>query len=253
MAARGEKPAASLTLLTTLLDFEDPGVLQIMIDEAHVKLREATLGGGGLLRGSELAQTFSSLRPNDLIWNYVARNYLQGKKPPAFDLLYWNADSTNLPGPAFAWYLRHMYLQNELREPGQLTCAGEKIDLTRLDMPVFVYGSREDHIVPWQAAYASRRLLGGETEFVLGASGHIAGVINAPAKNKRNYWVSESQSESADQWFEEAIEIPGSWWPHWAKWLESKKGPEIAAPKKPGGNGYKVIEPAPGRYVREKA
>ncbi|MGH1361689.1 MAG: PHA/PHB synthase family protein [Burkholderiaceae bacterium] len=253
LAARGEKPVQSLTLLTTLLDFEEPGILNVMIDEAHVQLREATLGEGGLLKGSELAQTFSSLRPNDLIWNYVARNYLQGKKPPAFDLLYWNADSTNLPGPAFAWYLRHLYLQNELREPGKLICAGEPIDLSRLDMPVFIYGSREDHIVPWQAAYASRRLLGGETEFVLGASGHIAGVINAPAKNKRNYWVSPSKSASADDWFDEAIEIPGSWWPHWANWLEPRKGGDIPAPKAPGGHGYAVIEPAPGRYVRAKA
>jgi polyhydroxyalkanoate synthase len=253
MAARGEKPVASLTLLTTLLDFEDPGVLNLFVDEAHVSWRESTLGHGGLMPGAELAQTFSALRPNDLIWNYVSRNYLQGEKPPAFDLLYWNSDSTNLPGPMFAWYLRHMYLQNDLVKPNQLTCLGQKVDLARIDVPVFIYGSRDDHIVPWHAAYGSRSVLGGPTEFVLGASGHIAGVINHPAKNKRNYWVNDSETPEADEWLASASRIEGSWWPHWADWLASFSGRKIKAPSQPGGASHHSIEPAPGRYVRQPA
>lgn len=253
LAARGEEPAASLTLLTTLLDFENPGVLNLFVDEAHVSWRESTIGSGGIMAGSELAQTFSSLRPNDLIWNYVTRNYLQGEKPPAFDLLYWNSDSTNLPGPMFAWYLRHMYLQNDLVKPGTLVCLGEKIDLGRIRIPVFVYGSREDHIVPWDAAYASRAVLGGPTEFVLGASGHIAGVINHPDRKKRHYWTNSLDTPLAEDWLAGAEQHPGSWWPHWAEWLESFSGEIITASDTAGSTQYPPIEPAPGRYVKEPA
>ena len=193
LAARGEHPAASLTLLTTLLDFSHTGILDIFVDEASVKMREMSIGaespkGPGLLKGSELAQTFSALRPNDLIWNYVVGNYLKGEAPPAFDLLYWNGDSTNMSGPMYCWYLRHTYLQNELKLPGRLTVCGERLDLSQIACPVYVYGSREDHIVPWEAAYASTQILKGgakkELRFVLGASGHIAGVIN-PASKKQ--------------------------------------------------------------------
>jgi len=253
LAARSERPVKSLTLLTTLLDFEDPGILNLFIDETQVALREANLGQGGILPGSELAQTFSALRPNDLVWNYVSRNYLQGKKPPAFDLLFWNADSTNLPGPTYAWYLRHMYLQNELCVPDKLTCLGEQIDLGRLDMPIFLYGSKEDHIVPWEGAYASRQALGANTHFVLGASGHIAGVINPPAKNKRHYWTSDSESPDAGEWFEQAEQCTGSWWTHWGQWLKPKLGKMVSAPKAMGSAEHLPIEPAPGRYVRERA
>ena len=176
-----------MTLLTTLLDFTDTGILDIFIDEAAVQLREITIGdkapaGPQLLKGQELANTFNLLRPNDLVWNYVVGNYLKGEKPPAFDLLYWNSDSTNLPGPMYAWYLRHLYLQNELCVPGKLQICGEKIDLASIKAPVYLYGSREDHIVPWESAYRSVGLLKGDKRFVLGASGHIAGVINPPAK-----------------------------------------------------------------------
>src|SRR6185436_17918331 len=184
-----------LTLLTALLDFEDSGVLDIFIDEGHVRMREQTLGAGGLMPGRELANTFSSLRANDLVWNYVVKNYLEGKAPPAFDLLYWNADSTNLPGPMFCWYLRNLYLQDNLKVPGKVTVAGEPVDLRAISAPAFIYGSREDHIVPWTAAYASTRLLNPkkpkQNRFVLGASGHIAGVINPPAKKKRSYWTND--------------------------------------------------------------
>ncbi len=252
LAARGERPAASVTLLTTLLDFEDPGVLNIFVDEAHVALREATIGSGGIMAGADLAQTFSSLRPNDLIWNYVVKNYLQGQAPPAFDLLYWNADSTNLPGPMFAWYLRHMYLQNDLCVPGRLTCMGESIDLSAINAPTYIYGSRDDHIVPWKAAYASTRLLTGDLRFVLGASGHIAGVINPPAKNRRNYWTNNAIVPEADDWFDGATELPGSWWTDWAQWLDQFRAGTLEA-RDPGNAGYPVIEAAPGSYVREKA
>jgi polyhydroxyalkanoate synthase len=173
-AARGEHPAASMTLLTAMLDFSDTGVLDVFVDEAHVQMREQTIGGKnggtpGLMRGIEFANTFSFLRPNDLVWNYVVDNYLKGRTPVPFDLLYWNSDSTNLPGPMYVWYLRNTYLENRLREPGALTTCGEPVDLSRIDVPTFIYGSREDHIVPWQTAYASVPLLAGPLKFVLGA------------------------------------------------------------------------------------
>ncbi|MGH1358422.1 MAG: class I poly(R)-hydroxyalkanoic acid synthase [Burkholderiaceae bacterium] len=252
LAARGERPACSVTLLTTLLDFEEPGILDIFIDEAAVAMREATLGQGGILPGAELAQTFSALRPNDLIWNYVVKNYLHGKAPPAFDLLYWNGDSTNLPGPMFVYYLRHMYLQNDLCVPGRLKCLGESVDLASINLPTYIYGSKDDHIVPWKSAFASTNLLTGDLRFVLGASGHIAGVINPPAKNKRNYWVNDSIGPEADDWFESATEVAGSWWPDWCQWLETFRDGSVSA-RVEGGSGYRVIEPAPGSYVKEKA
>ena len=159
LAARGEKPAASLTLLTTLLDFSDTGILDIFIDEAMVQFREMQMGQGGLLPGKDLAATFSFLRPNDLVWNYVVGNYLKGETPPPFDLLYWNSDSTNLPGPFYAWYLRNTYLEDKLKVPNALTVCGEKVDLRSIDVPTYIYGSREDHIVPIGAAYASTQVL----------------------------------------------------------------------------------------------
>jgi len=258
LAARGQQPANSVTLLTTLLDFSDTGILDLFIDEAGVKLREMTLGdkaptGPALLKGQELATTFSFLRPNDLVWNYVVGNYLKGESPPAFDLLYWNGDATNLPGPMYCWYLRHTYLQDELKQPGKLTVCGEKLDLTSIKAPVFIYASREDHIVPWKAAYASTRIMSGKKRFVLGASGHIAGVINPPAKKKRNYWTNNTLSGDADAWLAGATEVPGSWWPDWSAWLKPLAGALVAAPKAPGSARYKPIEPAPGRYVRAKA
>ncbi len=258
LAARGKQPANSVTLLTTLLDFSDTGILDVFIDEAGVQLREMTLGdkapgGPTLLKGQELATTFSMLRPNDLVWNYLVANYLKGEAPPPFDLLYWNGDATNLPGPMYCWYLRHTYLQDELKQPGKLTVCGEKLDLSKIDAPVFLYASREDHIVPWKAAYASTRVLSGKKRFVLGASGHIAGVINPPAKKKRNYWTNDELSADADAWFAQAQQVPGSWWTDWSAWLAPLGGEQVAAPKVPGSAKYKPIEPAPGRYVLQKA
>ncbi|MCF8178744.1 MAG: class I poly(R)-hydroxyalkanoic acid synthase [Sulfuritalea sp.] len=250
---RGENPVASLTLLTTLLDFSDTGEIGYFVDEAAVQSREAGIGKGGLLKGSELATVFSALRANDLIWQYVVGNYLKGNKPPAFDLLYWNSDATNLPGPFLAWYLRNLYLENKLRVPGKLAMCGVKADLGRVDMPAFLYASREDHIVPWKTSFLTRSLLGGETTFVLGASGHIAGVINPAAKNKRNYWLNDKQTANADDWFDSATEVKGSWWPVWAKWLKDHGGKDVAARARLGNKDYPAGEPAPGRYVKEKA
>ncbi len=256
LAARGEKPVHSATFLTTFLDFSHTGVLDVFIDEGMVRYREQQLGQGGLMAGRDLSSTFSFLRPNDLVWNYVVGNYLKGETPPPFDLLYWNSDSTNLPGPFYAWYLRNTYLENNLVKPGRLTVCGEKVDLRKVDMPVYIYGSREDHIVPIAGAYASTQVLPGKKRFVMGASGHIAGVINPPEKKKRSHWIRKDGKlpASFDAWLEGADEHAGSWWPDWAAWLKAQAGKQIAAPKKYGkGSKYKVIEAAPGRYVKQKA
>jgi polyhydroxyalkanoate synthase len=260
LAARGEQPAASLTLLTTFLDFSDTGILDIFIDESSVRMRETTLGaesagGGALLKGQELATTFSFLRPNELVWNYVVANYLKGESPPPFDLLYWNSDGTNLPGPMYCWYLRNTYLENRLMQPGSVTVCGEKIDLGKIAAPAYVYASREDHIVPWKGAYRNTHVLKGKRRFVLGASGHIAGVINPPLKKKRSHWIGKGAAlpDSAEAWFEKADELPGSWWTDWSNWLRPFGGKQVAAPKAPGNRRHKAIEPAPGRYVKERA
>lgn len=258
LAARGEQAAHSLTLLTSFLDFSDTGVLDIFVDEAAVQLREMTIGersptGPGLLKGQELAATFSFLRPNDLVWNYVVGNYLKGETPPPFDLLYWNSDSTNLPGPMYCWYLRNTYLENNLAVPGKVTVCGEPVDFGRIQAPAFIYASREDHIVPWQGAYASTRLLKGKKQFVLGASGHIAGVINPPAKNKRSHWTNARLPADPQAWLAGATEHPGSWWTAWARWLADHAGRQLAAPRTPGNRRHQPIEPAPGRYVKAKA
>ncbi|HTS23984.1 MAG TPA: class I poly(R)-hydroxyalkanoic acid synthase [Casimicrobiaceae bacterium] len=250
--AHDEDKVASMTLLTTMLDFSDTGEIGTLVTPESVAAREASIGGGGLMKGKELAFTFSSLRSNDLIWQYVVNSYLKGKAPPAFDMLYWNADSTNLPGPMFCWYVRNTYLENKLCVPGGTVQCGQPVDLSLIDVPVFLYASREDHIVPWQTAFASSALLAGDTTFLLGASGHIAGVINPPSKNKRNFWVNDRDAPDADQWLEAAESRPGSWWPTWTDWLGEEAGDEVPAPRSPGNRRHKPIEPAPGRYVKEK-
>jgi polyhydroxyalkanoate synthase subunit PhaC len=258
---RGQSPAASLTLLTTLLDFSDTGQLGMFVDEQFVQFREQTIGRGGLMPAKDLSATFSFLRPNDLVWNYVVNKYLKGEAPPAFDLLYWNADSTNLPGPMYCWYLRNTYLTNDISIPNKVQTAGEFVDFGSLDLPSFVYGSKEDHIVPWTAALRSSQLLGGETTFVLGASGHIAGVINPPAKKKRSHWThprriaskASGKALSSQEWLDQAQEHAGSWWPVWTDWLAKHKNGERTAPKALGSRAFPVLESAPGRYVRERA
>ncbi|MGE5945657.1 MAG: class I poly(R)-hydroxyalkanoic acid synthase [Betaproteobacteria bacterium] len=252
LKARGEDVAASLTLLTTLLDFSDTGEIGLFIDEAGLMARESTIGKGGLLPARDLQTTFSFLRANDLVWNYVTGNYLKGQKPQAFDLLYWNSDSTNLPGPFACWYMRNLYHDNSLRQPGKLSMCGERVDLGSLEMPVYLLATREDHIVPWQSAYQSTRLLSGKVRFVLGASGHIAGVINPASKNKRSYWLNDDVRSDAETWFNGATEQPGSWWSDWAAWLKPLAG-TLRAPRKLGTDRYQPIEPAPGRYVKERA
>jgi polyhydroxyalkanoate synthase len=252
-AARGDRPAASMTLLTTMLDFSDTGDLGLLVTEASIAAHEAAIGRGGLLHGRELSQVFAALRANDLVWPYVVNGYLKGKAPPAFDLLYWNSDATNMPGPMLCWYLRNAYLENRLREPGGTTQCGVSVDFRKVDVPAFLYASREDHIVPWTTAYLSSQVLGGPVRFVLGASGHIAGVINSSAKRKRNYWVGGDLPEDAAQWLERAESVDGSWWPLWVDWLDVHASDMRAAPQHAGNAKYRVIEPAPGRYVKTKA
>jgi len=251
LRGKGEDPAESMTLMTTLLDFSDAGEIGCLVDEAAVAAREAAIGRKGIFSGRELAQVFSSLRANDLIWQYVVGNYLKGKTPEAFDLLYWNSDSTNLAGPFLAWYLRNMYLENNLRVPGKLEMLGVKVDLGKVDLPSYLLATREDHIVPWTSAYLVRELLGGESTFVLGASGHIAGAINPASKNRRSYWTSDSTASVPEEWLESASEHTGSWWLHWVEWLRQRSGDMVSARNKPGNAKYKVIEAAPGRYVKE--
>lgn len=257
LAARDEHPAASLTLFTTLLDFTNTGILDVFIDEGMVEMRENTIGGKcgkyGMMSGLDLGNTFSFLRPNDLVWNYVVENYLKGNSPPPFDLLYWNGDSTNLPGAMYCWYLRHTYLQNDLVKPGKVKICGEKIDLGKIKCPAYLYASQEDHIVPWQSAYESTHILKGKNRFVLGASGHIAGVINPPAKNKRYYFENNKLAPTAAEWLEGAKQIPGSWWPDYTKWLEQFGGEKKSASVTFGNAKYKKMEAAPGVYVKEKA
>ena len=257
LAARKVDVISSVTLLTSFIDFSDTGILDVFIDESMVELRENTIGGKnnnfGLLSGVELANTFSFLRPNDLVWNYVVSNYLLGKNPPSFDLLFWNGDSTNLPGPMYAYYLRHMYLNNDLKKPNCLKMCDTPIDVSLISCPSYIYASREDHIVPWKSAYTSTQILHGSKRFVLGASGHIAGVINPPQKKKRNYWVSDKLPKNAQDWYNGAKSIEGSWWPDFSNWLSTQSGKKIKAKSILGSNKYKVIEPAPGTYVKEKA
>ncbi len=255
LAAKGERPVESVTYLTTMHDFADPGQVGLFVDEPSVAAREATIGADGILPGSDLAFVFSALRSNDLIWPYVVNNYLLGGSPAAFDLLYWNSDSTNLPGPMYCYYLRNTYLENRLCVPGALQNCGVRVDLGTVDRPAFILATREDHIVPWRAAYRSVHLLGGDKKFVLGASGHVAGVINPAAKNRRSYWMGAGGAHAQDPeaWLAQATEHRGSWWTQWAAWLAAFKGGAREAPQRTGDARYPAIEPAPGRYVKERA
>lgn len=252
--AKGQNPVASLTLLTTFLDFSETGILDVFVDEFHALTREKQIGDGGLMPASELATTFSFLRPSELVWNYVDSNYLRGKTPRPFDILAWNSDGTNLPGPFFTWYFRNTYLENNLKT-GNLEVCGTKVDLTKLNMPVYLYASRDDHIVPWKSAYDSNKILAGDVRFVLGESGHVAGVINPPKRGKRGYWYYDNEElpESADQWLDDATHTKGSWWSDWTEWLLENSGGDKSARQTLGSKKYPIIEPAPGRYVKVKA
>jgi polyhydroxyalkanoate synthase subunit PhaC len=252
LATRHTPHVASATLLTTMLDFADPGDIGVYISRDSLAARERALLAGARIRGSELASAFASLRPNELVWNYVVGNYLKGQTPPAFDLLYWNSDSANLPGPMYFSYVRDMYLDNRLREPGALTMSGQAIDLSRISMPTYVLATHDDHIVPWRSAYKTIGLLGGDLTFVLGASGHIAGIVNPPQKHRRNFWTNELLTDDADDWFSRAAVHPGSWWPHWSAWLSEHGGARRPAPVSAGSDKHRVLAPAPGSYVSEQ-
>ena len=253
LSQKGEDVVSSLTLLATMLDFTEVGQIGLFIDEPSVAAREAAIGQRGILPGSELAFVFSSLRANDLVWSYVVNNYLLGEQPAAFDLLYWNSDSTNLPGPMYCYYLRNTYLENNLAKAGALLNCGVPVDLSRVELPAFVLATREDHIVPWRSAYRSLRLLGGSDKtFALGASGHIAGVVNPASKKRRSYWTGSPYPAEPEEWLSHAKEEKGSWWPLWSGWLERHAGGKRKAPAKPGNAKYKALEPAPGRYVRQR-
>ncbi len=253
LAARGENKLATITLLTTMIDFADTGEIGLLIDQNSVALREATIGRGGILPGKELAFIFGTLRATDLIWRYVVDSYLKGATPEAFNLLYWDSDSVSLPGPMYCWYARNAYVENKIKEPGATTQCGERIDLSKVNVPMFLLASREDHIVPWQSAYRSKDLMGREPRFVLAASGHVAGVINPPARNRRSHWVNDNLNYDAKNWLEKAEEKPGSWWPDWDGWMKGHSSGSVQAPTELGNDTFGVIEPAPGRYVRQKS
>jgi polyhydroxyalkanoate synthase subunit PhaC len=253
LAANRNDKLASITLLTTMLDFSDSGDIGLLLDEASIAVREATIGQGGILPGKELAFTFGTLRANDLIWRYVVDSYLKGATPEAFDLLYWDSDSVSLPGPMYCWYTRNTYLENKIKDRGKTTQCGVPIDLSSVTAPLYILASRDDHIVPWKSAFRSKDLIGTSPRFVLAASGHVAGVINPPAKNRRSYWLNDDLDCDATDWLAGAKERPGSWWPNWDNWLKRHSSGTVRAPKEAGNANYPLSEAAPGRYVRMKA
>ena len=239
-----------------MLDFESTRAQLSACSSMRPSLADARSRPFGSRRHPARTRTWPAcsspcLRANDLIWPYVVNNYLKGNTPPPFDLLYWNSDSTNLPGAMYSWYVRNTYLENNLRVPEKLTMCGVPLDLGRIDMPAYVMAAREDHIVPWRTAYATTGLLSGPTQFVLAASGHIAGVINPPARKKRNYWINAAAGAEPDAWMAGAASHAGSWWPHWSAWLAEHAGARIPAPLVPGSPKYPAGEPAPGRYVKD--
>lgn len=249
MAARKDNRVASATFLTTLTDFSDPGDLCVFIDEQQVKRLEDKVTSAGVLNGRELATSFNMLRSNDLIWSYVVNNYLKGQTPPPFDILYWNSDSTNLPASMYTFYINKMYLENKLVEPNALTICGEPVDLGKIRIPCYFLSTIEDHIAPWKGTFKGAANFKGNVEFVLGASGHVAGVINPVSKNRRHYWTGGELGKDADHWFDTSTQQEGSWWAHWGEWLKRRAGKKMDAPVDFGNATYKMIEPAPGRYV----
>jgi polyhydroxyalkanoate synthase len=249
LAAKKERRIESATFFVTMIDFSEPGELEVFIDEEQLAALERRMKERGYLEGSEMATTFNMLRANDLIWSFVVNNYLLGRDPLPFDLLYWNSDSTRMPAAMHSFYLRKMYLENRLREPGGITLLGVPIDVTRVEVPAYFVSTIEDHIAPWKATYAGARLLRGPVRFVLGGSGHIAGIINPPAANKYCYWTNDELPDSPDQWLENTTRHPGSWWTDWAQWVSRFGGAKVPA-RTPGAGRLKTIEDAPGSYVR---
>jgi polyhydroxyalkanoate synthase len=249
LAAKKENRVHCAAFFVSMIDFAEPGELEVFIDEEQVAALEARMRKRGYLEGSEMATTFNMLRANDLIWSFVVNNYLMGRDPFPFDLLHWNSDSTRMPAAMHGYYLRNMYLKNLLREPGGITLGGVPIDVTRVAVPAYFISTVEDHIAPWKATYAGAKLLKGPVRFVLGGSGHIAGIINPPGANKYCYWTHERLPEDPDAWLRDAEQHPGSWWLDWAKWMRQHGGRKVPA-RTPGKNGLKAIEDAPGSYVK---
>ena len=252
MAEKGDKRVKSATFFTTMTDFTEAGELGVFIDEEQLTALEQDMERKGYLEGSHMATTFNMLRANDLIWSFVVNNYLMGKDPFPFDLLYWNADSTRMPAAMHSFYLRKMYQENLLVQPGAITLDGVPIDLGKIKTPAFVLSTREDHIAPWKSTYALTQLLSGPVRFVLAASGHIAGVVNPPASGKYSHWTNAKNAKDPEQWLRAAEEHAGSWWPEWYKWVSRKSGAKIPA-RVPGDGKLEVLEDAPGSYVKVKA
>jgi len=256
MAVKGDGRVQSATYFATMIDFAEAGELGVFIDEEQLGSLEASMRERGYLEGSAMATTFNMLRANDLIWSFVINNYLLGKEPFPFDLLYWNADSTRMPAAMHSFYLRKMYQENKLVEPGGIELGGVAIDLRKIEQPSFILASREDHIAPWKSTFAATRLYGGPIEFCLSASGHIAGVVNPPDAKKYCHWTLPAKArkipKSPDQWLERAERHAGSWWPEWQRWVAKFAGGTVKA-RKPGDGKLKPIEDAPGSYVRVKS
>jgi len=250
LASNKQDRVAAATFFVSLLDFSKPGELGVFIDEAQVDNLERKMNERGYLEGSEMAGTFNLLRANDLVWSFVVNNYLLGKDPFPFDLLYWNADSTRMPAKMHSFYLRNMYIKNLLGQPGGISLAGVPIDLAKVKPPSYFISTVEDHIAPWKTTYVGSKYLGGPVRFVLGGSGHIAGIVNPPAAKKYHYWTNDSNPATPDEWFKTAKQHPGSWWNDWQAWMEKQNADEAKVPaRKPGDGGLKVIEDAPGSYA----
>ncbi|MCZ6802582.1 MAG: class I poly(R)-hydroxyalkanoic acid synthase [Proteobacteria bacterium] len=248
LASKRRKPIKSTTYFTTMIDFENPGNLGIFIDEQQLDALDDTMEKEGYLDGSSMDSVFNMLRSNDLIWPFFINNYLLGKKPTAFDLLYWNSDSTRQPARTHSYYLRNCYLNNLLRVPGGIELDNTAIDIRKIKVPTYFISTHDDHITPWKSTYAGAQLMSGDVKFVLGGSGHIAGIINPPVKNKYNYWTNETLEDDPEDWLENAETHEGSWWPDWQKWIKTHAGKKISA-RKPGVI-LKPIEDAPGSYVK---
>jgi polyhydroxyalkanoate synthase len=248
MAETDDTRIKSATFFTAMVDFEEPGELGVFIDEEQLDSLEARMDEDGYLDGASMATTFNMLRANDLIWSFVIHNYLLGKEPFPFDLLYWNADSTRMPAEMHRFYLRNMYQDNKLAQPGGIELKGVPIDLRKVDLPTFILSTKEDHIAPWKSTYAATQIYSGDVKFCLAGSGHIAGVVNPPTVEKYGYWTNTKNPESPDDWFAGAEESPGSWWPEWRKWLKKNAGGQVEA-RIPGDGKLKVIEAAPGSYA----
>jgi len=249
MAAKKDKRFASATFFVSLLDFSIPGELGVFIDDKQVENLEKRMNERGYLEGSEMGTTFNMLRANDLIWSFVINNYLLGKEPFPFDLLYWNSDSTRMPANMHSFYLRNMYMKNALKDPGGITLGGVPIDLRKIKLPAYFISTAEDHIAPWKSTYLGARLLSGPVRFVLGGSGHIAGIVNPPSANKYGYWTNDQLAETPEAWEQNAEFHQGSWWTDWKEWIARQNGADRVPARRPGDGKLKVLEDAPGSYV----